>query len=276
LWQRATQLEPDDTIGVFERAAEHRYYDGQELLGSGHRYAGSIYLLGYWVELVLKVAYCRMVGVGPADPIWRRINVLTGLAPRSVRHHDIVDLHQKVSTQRITRGLAVDPVFEGELQRLSLLTASHWKEELRYKSVLASKWEAAEVDEAATWLMLIVTISGHNPMPYFKRTDPQNLGGYIDRLAQELKTEQALLTEEALEFSADAPTIIEETGLLNRLNVTVIWDAWRDLSGEQRGHVIMEAYGHAKGAIEKGRIGLAMGLTRDQQERIQSGLRFAG
>jgi len=154
LWQRAKHAEPADTIDVFERAAEHRYYDGQELLRSGGRYSGAVYLLGYCVELVLKVAYCRMVGVGPSDPIWTRMNVLTGLAPKSIRHHDIIDLHQKVSTQRITRGLAVDPIFEGELQRLSLLTASHWKEELRYRSVVALRPEASEVDEAATWLMI--------------------------------------------------------------------------------------------------------------------------
>lgn len=113
-------------------------------------------------------------------------------------------------------------------------------------------------------------------MPYYKKTYHQNLDGFIDRLAQELGTEQALLTAGAPELSEEAPTIIEETGLLNRLNVTVIWDAWHDLSGEQRGHVIMEAYGRAKGPHEKARIGLAMGLTRDQQTRIMSGLRSAG
>lgn len=113
-------------------------------------------------------------------------------------------------------------------------------------------------------------------MPYYKRTNRINLDGLIERLAQELRTEASQLTADGPEINGDAPTIIEETGMLNKLHVTVIWDAWRDLAGEQRGHVIMEAYERAKGPAAKFQIGLAMGLTRDQQERILAGLRNAG
>lgn len=154
-WQRVIGNEPDDRIDVFERAAELRYYDGQELLlAPSARYAGAIYMLGYCVELVLKVAYCRMVGIHPSDDVWARFANITGLSPNLVRHHRIGDLHRSVAYERVSRGMATDPIFEGELQRLSLLAASHWKEELRYRSLSASKLEADEVDEAATWLML--------------------------------------------------------------------------------------------------------------------------
>lgn len=152
-WPRATAIEPDDTVAVFERAAEVRYYDGQELLGSPGRLAGAVYLLGYCVELVLKTSYCKLVGIGPSDPVWSVINSIAGIAPSSVRHHRIGDLHRLVVAERINRGLSVGPVFEGELQRLALLASSHWKEELRYRSVQATQVEAEEVDEASTWFM---------------------------------------------------------------------------------------------------------------------------
>jgi hypothetical protein len=87
LWQRTITAEPEDRIDVFEQAAMLRYYDGRELLGDQRHYAGAIYLLGYCVELVLKVAYCRMVGVGPADPVWSNVQALTGRAPATVKHH---------------------------------------------------------------------------------------------------------------------------------------------------------------------------------------------
>ena len=152
-WQRVVAAEPDDTISTFEQASEVRYYDGQELLFQPDRLAGAIYLLGYCVELVLKVAYCRMVGVGPSDPVWNRYQALTGTSAGAVRHHRLRDLTALVATERISRGFAVDPVFEGEFQRLALLAASHWKEEMRYRSLPATQAEADEVDEAATWMM---------------------------------------------------------------------------------------------------------------------------
>lgn len=113
-------------------------------------------------------------------------------------------------------------------------------------------------------------------MPYYKRSNNINLDSLIETLAKELQTEPSLLTKEGPVITADAPTIIEEPGLLGRLNVTVVWDAWKDLSGEQRGHVIMEAYKKAKGHLMFAQIGLAMGLTREQRDRILSGLRQAG
>ena len=105
-------------------------------------------------------------------------------------------------------------------------------------------------------------------MPYYRKNANVSLDGLIDRLAQELKGEPSLLTEDGPMVSQNAPTIIEEDGLLKRLNVTVVWDAWQELSGEQRGHVIMQAYEKAKGPLIKSRIGLAMGLTRAQSQRI--------
>lgn len=107
-------------------------------------------------------------------------------------------------------------------------------------------------------------------MPYYKKSSVTNLEGLIARLAIELSTEQELLTSEP-QISADAPTIVEETGLLGRVNVIVIWNAWRDLSGEQRGAVIMRAYEKVKGPGFATQIGLAMGLTPEQRQRINSG-----
>ncbi|RYG34496.1 hypothetical protein EON81_15385 [bacterium] len=107
-------------------------------------------------------------------------------------------------------------------------------------------------------------------MPYYRQTSDDDLNDTIERLAQELETEPEPLTAEGPEILADAPTIIEEKGFLGKTNVTVIWDAWKYVSGERRSHVILQAYEKAKGTPAKLQIGTALGITRDQRTRLDS------
>ena len=54
LLRRRIQSTPE-TVQDFELAAEQRFWDGMQLLVSGHLFAG-IYLLGYTAEILLKLA----------------------------------------------------------------------------------------------------------------------------------------------------------------------------------------------------------------------------
>src|SRR5436309_1473478 len=57
-----------ECIREFEFAADARYADAIRL-ADGDRRAGAIYIFGYVVEMVLKVAFLRLVGHGDEDPI---------------------------------------------------------------------------------------------------------------------------------------------------------------------------------------------------------------
>lgn len=104
-------------------------------------------------------------------------------------------------------------------------------------------------------------------MPYYKRSRFVPVDEYVLKLSEELRMPQSTLPEKE-SFSGKDPVIIEETGLMGRVSVTVIWDEWKDLSGEARGHVIMRAYEEVLGKEFSSRIGLAMGLTTAQKHLI--------
>src|SRR5438105_3627129 len=63
----ANRLGPD-TIAQFERAAKERFFEAEILLIRRSN-AGSIYLNGYVVEMLIKAAYFREYGLTPHDPI---------------------------------------------------------------------------------------------------------------------------------------------------------------------------------------------------------------
>lgn len=153
-WHRTELAEPTDTIDGLERAALLRYYDAQHLLGFSGRRAGAMYLLGYSVEMSLKAAYFRLIGVNPAETVWERYSAIVGLPPATIRHHRILDLGRLLLYERQVRSLDLDPVFEGQLQRHTSVTELHWRETLRYRSQTPTPLEASELDEAATWMMI--------------------------------------------------------------------------------------------------------------------------
>jgi hypothetical protein len=66
---------------------------------------------------------------------------------------------------------------------------------------------------------------------------------------------------------ATAPQIIEEEQRGNFLHVTVIWDAWKGVVGEDRGRIIMDAYEQQRPA-DVTRITIALGLTHAEADRL--------
>lgn len=82
----------------------------------------------------------------------------------------------------------------------------------------------------------------------------------LGKLAKELQRNQPT-------GPASAPQIIEEEKRGNFLHVTVIWDAWKDVAGEDRGRIIMDAYDQQRPA-EVSRIAVALGLTHAEADRL--------
>lgn len=153
-WQRVQAAQPEDSLFEFEKAADRRYYDAQMLRADPERWCGACYLLGYCVELCLKTAYLRLVGLQPTDPAWTEYERITQLHRRGVRHHDLQELARLLMAQRQARRLDIDPVFEGEISSWSAKAALHWSESLRYRGALPTSSEIDELDLAATWMML--------------------------------------------------------------------------------------------------------------------------
>ena len=77
----------------------------------------------------------------------------------------------------------------------------------------------------------------------------------------------AKLEDELAGRSTTGPKIVEEEQFGNRIHVIVIWDAWRDLSPEERGRAIMDAYEHER-QNDVLRITLASGLTVTEAKRL--------
>ncbi len=85
---------------------------------------------------------------------------------------------------------------------------------------------------------------------------------YVERIAQEIRSDNS-------DGPNDAPYIIEEpVPYSNHLRVTVIWDVWNEASIEDRGRVILRAYQEARGLEDMLAITIAMGLTRQEADRL--------
>ncbi len=84
---------------------------------------------------------------------------------------------------------------------------------------------------------------------------------------------KAILVDELVKNSPEgAPDdpyiVIEEIPLSDSLHVAVVWDRWQGVDPEERGRVILEAFGEAMGETEMLRVTMAMGLTREEAERL--------
>jgi len=65
--------------------------------------------------------------------------------------------------------------------------------------------------------------------------------------------------------------IIEDIRFSNNVHVTVIWDRWEGIELEERGRIILAAFGEELGEAEMLRVSLAMGLTTEEAARLKIG-----
>lgn len=90
------------------------------------------------------------------------------------------------------------------------------------------------------------------------RIDPN----FVAAIAQELRLQRP-------DGPANAPAIIEEqVPRSDRLYVTVVWDEWNDISPEDRGRIILDAYERVRGTDIAQRISVALGLTHTESQRL--------
>jgi hypothetical protein len=73
----------------------------------------------------------------------------------------------------------------------------------------------------------------------------------VDRLVDELKAGR----------ESGQPTIYEQTFGTGKIRILVIWDAWKDLSLEERTNIILSAIEKAEGKKQRAKVALASGLT---------------
>lgn len=155
---RLRRLEPNETWPTLHGAAWERYWDGMELATCGQvRHAGAIHLLGYVAEILLKVAFYRIVGYSPGQAAdTRTIKIHSDWHGKNM--HSLTDLAQVLVAERATRQIPLDPVFGGLLTSHVLTISNHRKEDLRYRYTLATQAEMAEVYQSVDWLLTNATL----------------------------------------------------------------------------------------------------------------------
>ncbi len=150
-----------DSWGEMEEAAKERFADGLCLaLSEDQRRTGAIYLWGYVAEMVLKVAYYRVRGLGPADETSAELRGMRDRArflgsPWTGGHsrHRAQDLAYLLVCERRARRRALDPYLAQELQGHAQTIAAHWSENLRYRNVDAASNELEEFFNSVDWLL---------------------------------------------------------------------------------------------------------------------------
>lgn len=96
-------------------------------------------------------------------------------------------------------------------------------------------------------------------MPVIKKPLPSESAQHkklVNKLADELMAE-----------TATGPQIIEAEQHGGYLQVTVLWDEWRDIDPTERGRIIMDAYAMRR-TSDLGKISLALGLTVAEASKL--------
>lgn len=153
---RLALLEPAETCATLESAAWERYWDGFDLATSSAdgRYTGALYLLGYVVEIILKIGFFHTVETPPGARV--QLNDITNHPAWTRRNrnlHDIAALARVLIAERAARGKAYDPVFAGVLDRHVQTLVAHWREVVRYRHTPVLETEFAEVFQSTEWML---------------------------------------------------------------------------------------------------------------------------
>ncbi len=153
-----------ECIREFDLAATERYVDAMALAQAGRR-TGAVYLYGYVVEMLLKVAYFRVLGFGDADPINRSaMQAAVGESPASTARvlglngtrnlHNIDAWSELLVTFRRAKGLLYpDPGVSHLLITNVSRVGELWAETVRYHKNTAYGHELARVENACQWLV---------------------------------------------------------------------------------------------------------------------------
>lgn len=154
-----------DTLGKLEAAASRRFREANVLNAKGEK-LGAIYLYGYSVEIRLKAAYYRTIGLVPAtiiDPNLHRkpaenlINALPLLPrhktpPGPAAGHHVVGWARILEQGRLLPGrIPMDAPIVAKVKEHADNVFDCWAEFLRYRSNKPYDRELEAVVAAAKW-----------------------------------------------------------------------------------------------------------------------------
>lgn len=144
-----------DTVAEMDRARMDRYYDALACALNGREF-GACYLLGYVVEMSLKVALFRYMGVRQDVDLSKELDA----ARQSMKLHNIKrrNLHDLGAWRlllvevRQREGRPLDSKFAAMLQGHIDVIDSHWRIELRYRGSLHAQHEFDEMLKSVDWI----------------------------------------------------------------------------------------------------------------------------
>jgi len=148
----------DDTVGKLVLAARRRYAEANRLLPNEP--LGAVYLLGYTIEMRLKVAYYRVIGFAPNTLITDRdrrqaqAQIRTRFPGSSMpAGHNLIGWAWLLEHTRASlRGaIALPPLVATQMNAHVGNAALCWREVLRYRANKPYNEELAAVQRAARW-----------------------------------------------------------------------------------------------------------------------------
>jgi hypothetical protein len=153
-----------DTLGKLEGAARRRFREAEKLLNNSER-LGAIYLFGYSIEITLKSAYYRTIGLVPThtiDPLLHRKPAEAAIAamPLLPRHpitggphagHHLVGWARLLEQTRAANGDPMVNAIATKMHDHARAVFDCWVEFLRYRDNRPYDVEVKTVRAAAKW-----------------------------------------------------------------------------------------------------------------------------
>jgi hypothetical protein len=153
-----SRLPSSDCIERFRRAVSQRFCEAESLAANGFPLA-SVYLHGYVVEMLLKAACFRIMGMNANAPIdsatFKRARSLgTSLGAGTPRNlHDILWWARFLVQLRAVDHRPFAAPFAGRLMGNANRVARNWRESLRYCTNRPRQSERTDVTSAALWFI---------------------------------------------------------------------------------------------------------------------------
>lgn len=155
---RSQILHVPETLADMDQACELRWREGDRLYAS-EDYNGAVYLLGYVIEIRLKLAAFRLLRAGNLDPVHiqrRRINAwMRRHAPHIAEEsgHSVLYWANFIQLYRASIHLPVSrDAFRGLRRHVLSYVHNEWKVEMRYRDAARKSDDAWKMWTAAWWI----------------------------------------------------------------------------------------------------------------------------
>jgi len=146
-----------ETVQDLELASGEKFWEGIELLVTGHR-GGGIYLLGYAAEMILKSAYFRFDGARPGDPVGARLGPARSWGKQflpSIDHenyHSLWFWYHILRRKRRRAGRPLAQALDDQLLRRVRRIYGMWTVAMRYQPDQALEAEAESFYNDVRWI----------------------------------------------------------------------------------------------------------------------------